>query len=357
MKKCIVVFLLLLGSAAVCAQQKSHSLDYMKSGEYAFYLDKRGGDNFYRGYLRISSGENESIILVRSIDLNKGKEERFMFLVADDDPSNIKGIQGDYAKDSASSQALLDFLNYTTLYLNHQDQFEVQGSVEDLWNEFGYTLVFSFNKILPFFRFYDIKMKGRNESSYTLQYGGVINGDTIDPFFEMEPIKRSPEKPRVVPAIPAKAAKKVEQNGVSITLDENWNFDNSTQLSGYWLALSSVRDSQIAIERMNLRPSTGLTKAQEDALASENELLLLRYVVSNLQNMIQMDTVKYSKTKNGSQIECYLWDENNSKNYQRAIISSTKDRVVIINFSAFADIYDKNKAYYEKILGSIVVGK
>jgi hypothetical protein len=73
--------------------------------------------------------------------------------------------------------------------------------------------------------------------------------------------------------------------------------------------------------------------------------------------MIDMDTVKYSKTQNGAQIECYIWDENNSKNYQRVIISSTKDRVIILNFSTFADIYDKNKAYYEKIFGSIVVEK
>ncbi|MDR2768683.1 MAG: hypothetical protein LBB82_10210 [Treponema sp.] len=353
MKKVLVVIcaaLTLIGCASSPSSPPGGRMlfGYVLPGEYAFYLDKRGGANFYRGYLAFPSEGGANIVFVRTINLNTGKEERFAFIVKDDEkgmPTNVTNIQGEF-NTLDSRQALPDFLNFTSLYLRTKNEYEVGASIDDEWDD--YTLEFSFNKVLPFFQFADIKMKGKRESLYTLEYGGILNIEDASRFFEMAPLKRSAAASRRTPAIPQKPGRTVNQDAVSITLDENWKYDDSTELPGYWLSLASVRDSQIAIEKSSLK-QLGITR--------ENPYFLLKVLVLAQGNSLEMNTVKTQKTPNGYQLEFYLRDDQNTRNYQRAFITFAGDSVYVINFSSFADIYDGNRAYYNKILDSIVIGQ
>jgi hypothetical protein len=207
--------------------QKYSSLTYILNGEYAFYLDKRGEDHFYRGYMRFLSNGNKNIVIARSIRLRDGKEERFMFTVSDDEngyPTEVTDIEGEF-NEIEFKQALPDFLNFTTLYLRTENEYEIQKDIDDEWG--NYTLVFSFNKILPFFRFYDIKQQGSTDDrGYTLEYGGILSSDNVQDFFKFTPIARGEERQRIIPTIPQKDDKIIEINGINITLDENWQFNN-----------------------------------------------------------------------------------------------------------------------------------
>ena len=325
----------------------SSSLDYLYNGEYAFYLDTRGVDSYYRGYMKFSTEDNRIVIFVRSININKGEEDRYMFSVEEDENGNPSGfniIQGQFSN-IYHRKAIPDFLNFTTLYMQKRNDYHIQGEIEDDWGEF--VFVFSFNKVLPFFGFSDIKIKGDNQSHYTLLYGGVLDANIAGAFFRLNPENKQPQQVvRQTPTIPSKKEKKVKLNGVSITLDENWQFNNSTELPGYWISLASVRDSQIAVERMKL-PAYNLTK--------ENCYMFFKLAVLGMGNMLEMNSVTVSETRNGYQLECYLW-ERNTRNYQRIELIINGNDVAIINFSSFADIYNANKDYYEGILGSVLAG-
>jgi hypothetical protein len=320
---------------------------YVLPGEYAFYRDKRGGKNFYRGYLCFPSENGANIVFVRNINLDTGKEESFMFTVQDDKegmPTNIISIQGEF-NEPDTRQALPDFLNFTSLYLRTKNEYDAGASIDDEWQD--YTLVFSFNKVLPFFQFADIAIKGKSGNVYTLEYGGILNIDEARQFFEMKPLARSAAVSRRTPVIPQKPEKTVSQHDVSITLDENWKYDSSTELPGYWLSLASIRDSQISIEKGSLK-QLGITW--------ENPFPFLKILVLAAGNSLEINTVKTQKIPNGYQIEFYLRDDQNIRNYQRASVLPSGDSFYVINFSSFADIYDGNKAYYNKILDSIVIG-
>jgi hypothetical protein len=326
----------------------SNSLDYIINGEFAFYLDKRGEDAFYRGYMKFLASDNQNVIFVRSININTGNEEHFMFTVEDDEngyPLTVSNLQGQFLG-IEFRQALPDFLNYTSLYLHTRNNYHIQSSIDDEWDD--YTLVFSFNKVLPFFGFYDIKMKGENESKYTLLYGGVLNLNNADAFFRLNPeTRRQTEESRRVPAIPARNENKVEANGVSITLDDNWRYNDTTNLPGYWLSIDSVRDSQVAIER---------GKLQMFNLTEETGYMFFKFYILAAGSTIEMDTVTVSEARDGYQMGCYIW-ERNFRNYQRVILATNGDDMFITNFSSFADIYDANRNYYEKILDSVSVNR
>jgi len=350
------VFLALIVVVCGCASTETpgsvtgsgNSLDYIISGEYAFYLDERGEDAFYRGYMKFSVENNQNLVFVRSININTGNEGSFMFVVENDEdgfPSKISELQGQISEPEFY-QALPDFLNYTSLFLRTRNSYHIQSDIDDEWD--NYTLVFSFNKILPFFGFYDIKMKGNDEKKYTLLYGGVLNVNNIDTFFGLNPeIRRQTEEPRRVPAIPSRNEKKIEENGVSITLDDNWSYNDTTALPGYWLSLASVRDSQIAVER---------GKLQTFNISKENSFLFFKFFILGLGNTIEMNTVTVSETRDGYQMGCYIW-ERNFRNYQRAILAINGDDMFITNFSSFADIYDANRNYYGRILDSVSVNR
>jgi hypothetical protein len=344
---------LLIGFAAITGygQKKKNaerSLAYIGSGEYAYYLDKRGNTNCFRGYMHFVTEDGKDVIFVRNLNLKNGKDERFMFVVEDDEnghPLNIISLQGQ-CETLEARQALPDFFNFTTQYLGTRDDYDIQKLVDDEWE--NYVLIYNFNKTLPFFRFLDIKMKGSAKGSYNLQYGGLVDVDNPKQFFEMQPIVRKKEKSRRIPVIPGKAEKTITSNDVSITLDENWEYNNSTELPGYWLALKSVRDSQISIEKAGIQDF--------DPNNTEDAILFMKLVLLKASTSVEMNTVKVQKTLNGYQMEYYLW-ENNVRNYQRLTILPLRNMFYAVNFSSFADIYEKNKAYYENILNSILVNK
>jgi hypothetical protein len=198
MKKCflpIVIVAIICGCTSIEKQnsnntgQQANSLQYMTRGEYAFYLDKRYGRDLYVGYLNFLTMEKNTGIEVRSIDATTGEEERYFLIVTDDEdgfPTKAIKIIGQFSK-IETRQTLMDFFNFTSLYLHTQKDYKEQGEIDDDWGD--YTLVFNFDKTLPFFRFSDIKLKGTDESIFQFLHGGVLDPVWVETFYELEPVK------------------------------------------------------------------------------------------------------------------------------------------------------------------------
>ena len=174
-------------STEIVNENRPSSLEYIVDGNYAFYLDNRFESVIYRGYMKFTPADNHIGIAVRNISADTGLEERFMFVIDDDEdglPTIIKGIGGQLST-IEYRQAIPDFINFASLYLKTQDNYEEQSEIDDDWGDF--ILVFSFNKTLPFFRFSEIKLKGDDEVKYKLLHGGVLNIVTLEAFLGLNP--------------------------------------------------------------------------------------------------------------------------------------------------------------------------
>jgi hypothetical protein len=193
----IIVIFLVFGCSSAPAQKTtniktelSNSLEYINNYEYAFYLDKRYPDAIYRGYMLVKSNAFSNAVFVRSINANTGKEESFMFIVSDDGdgyPTIVMNVQGQFFE-RETGQALPDFLNFASLYIKTHNDYEMQSSINDEWDDF--TLIFSFDKSLPFFKFNDIKLKEDGQSRYIFEHGGVLDPVSAQTFLRMNPVNR-----------------------------------------------------------------------------------------------------------------------------------------------------------------------
>lgn len=183
MKKLVIFLIHVLLVTSVFAK----SLDFIQNGEYAIYTDTRGGSNFLRGYW-LGRGENDNyVVLSRNKNMNTDQEVRILIELSDDANGlphidRIAGISKSTPPEFA--QGIADFLNYITLYKNHVSEIGYDTVIEDPWD--SYTLDFSFNKLLPFFRFLDVRQKGSDKPSYMLNCSGIANANSIDEFFKRD---------------------------------------------------------------------------------------------------------------------------------------------------------------------------
>jgi hypothetical protein len=339
-----------------CASQKpgfrrpETPLEFLSSGEFAYYHDRRGENNFFRGYLFVNQ-DGSDMVISRNLNLKDGREENFVFTVkAGEDGLPVAGdIQGDF-KTLEFQQALPDFLNHAGQFLRTRDRYDIMGEMEDSWG--NYKLTYHFNKVLPFFRFLSVVVKGNEAAgSYTLAYGGIIGAGEFDMFMKAFPVSREQALERNT-AIPQKTTMPVSFGGLAAVLDGNWSYNESLGFPGYWLSVDSSRDSQLSVERGNL---------EVFGFGMDNAYLLFRYLVLAARGSIDAESVRVSrvsvsrtagKPAPAFQLEYYLWDQG-LKNYQRALLVPEAGEFYMVNFSSHADFYDANRSYYEKIFKSL----
>ncbi len=322
----------------------SAGLDYITNGEYAYYLDTRGGMNFLRGYLVFKS-EGSFFVFSRNLDLDTKKEVNFYFTAVNSADgfaqiTEIKGVEQNTPPQYL--QAYIDFLNFTNLYINYEEEIHDQKTIADPWDTF--TLLFEFNKALPLFRFNKISVDGDKKASYTLNRGGFLGIDDMQAFLNLNQLViKEAKRKNVILEIPQKAKNEVSINGISVALDDNWKHVDSAGFTGYCLEFNSFRDSQISVEKADLK------------LLKEKNLTVPELVrLSVLENkLLDYNSVKLEIQSAFIRLSFFLYDENNVKNYQYFLCWIDGNDIYIVNFSSFADVYEANKAYYDKILTSI----
>lgn len=108
---------------------------------------------------------------------------------------------------------------------------------------------------------------------------------------------------------------------------------------GYWLSISSIRDSQIMVE--DFSKVFPLDSEEKQCYVAQLSILASQSIIP--------DTIHAEYGKNGVFVIYDIYDEDNLVSYQ----TFRHKNGCIINFSTFRDIYDSNPEYYSKILKSI----
>lgn len=339
MKKIIVIVTLILFAVApsICG-----SLDYLNSGEYVYYLDKRGGMDFFRGYIFFPMDTGDYVVFCRNLNLANNKQVNYMIQLGDRN-RELSVIKIDGLSDSTPPeyrQGLIDFMNHNLMYQQSKKDIAFGSFIEDKWED--YTLLYYYNKVLPFFRFLDITVKGDTEPSYILNTAGILTNDKIKEFFTISPVHLNEKKrnPGSL-SIPAKKAIRVSINGLSTELDENWVFNDQIGSPGYWLDFNSYRDSQITVE---IIPDSLL---KEKKLTNE-EICRLSIITSP---KVDYRSITGYSDKKLLYVSYSALDHDDIKNYQFFIVKNDKH---IVNFSTFSDVFDANKDYYKKIINKII---
>lgn len=333
----IVVYCLFLLMSAVCG-----SLDYLTSGEYAYYLDRRGDLDFFRGYLFFSLDTGDYVIFCRNLNLSTNVQVNYMAQLGDRD-GKLSIIKVEGVSDTTPPeylQGLIDFLNHNEMYQNCKDSIHFGDFFEDNWE--NYTLLYYYNKVLPFFRFLDITKKGDEKPSYILNTAGLLTEQTVKNFFTMSPVQLDEKKRNIKDLeIPVKKTTDVTINGLSTELDENWVYNDELGSPGYWLKFNSYRDSQITVEIIpeSLRKEKNLTNEE-----------ICRLSIVTTPKVDYQSITGYSDDK-VLYASYSILDQDDIKNYQFFIILNDNK---IINFSSFSDVFDANKEYYKKIINNII---
>ncbi|MGI5173403.1 hypothetical protein H0R92_07345 [Treponema sp. OMZ 840] len=337
----VVVFCLITVISAFALTRADH----IESGEYAYYLDRRDGMNFLRGYFALRTKEGLTVIS-RNIDLTTNKEMNYYFTVSEpkEGSCELTGMTGiDENAPPEIAQSYIDFFSYISMYTFFEPKFTDSGIGKV--KEENKTLLFALNKVLPFFRFSEMFIKEDKKTYYMLVKGGKLTDSTLDDFFTA-PIFPPDEvtRPGADLSIPKKKKGMYKVNGLAVRLDENWEYNENFGHPGYWLNIHGrERDAQIMIEKEDvsiLKDSDNLTDLARTSL----EVCPAADYLS----------VEFRHIKGNVELSYFLYDESGYKNYQYCFICTKGKDLYVVNFSAFADIFEANKAYFDKIISQVL---
>lgn len=345
MKKIFLSLLVLLSALPLF----SYSMDIFRNGEYAYYIDNRFSETYARGYLIVHTDESNSAIITNVKNLNTNEQWNFFIFVTDDENGELEtvGIAGletvpDDRKNEIT-QSIPDFMNFFSMYKIHKEEITIENNaIDDPWSD-SVTLHYYFNKELPFLHFSKITKNDDSTPLITLHSVGTITNKQIadlDTYFfnlNIQPIQTQ-ERGAECKIKKAKSMS-VKTNSYSIKLDQNWQEDELNGNASYWLKIDSIRDAQITIEKLP-------ENFQNLEIDEKEELIEL--LLRGLTNVIY-DSVTVSKVKDNIVLEYLCYDENMWVSYTKATVCDD----VIINFSAFEEMYKKNTKYFDKILKSV----
>lgn len=333
----IFVSLAFICSAAAFA----NSFDYIHQGEYAYYLDTRGGNSFFRGYLVFHMDDGTTSVFTRVLDLKTKEDVSFVFVVADGGEEQ-KGMP--YIADARGvpegkplvSQSILDFMNFHIMYLGSKDQIAYNTSINDKWD--GYTQIFHFNKVLPMFRFSSITYDNYKNSSYTLNRAGILEQKQSKMFFGMMPQLFKHPSNNSNYSVPSASKKDVKLSNHTISLDENWTVSkNDKKVDICKLGVISNLDAQIIFRPENLSS----VKLKDETL---------RALILGSSENLDFSSVNVSKDGSAVSVSYTIFNEV-SKVYNYTCLKAFDDG--ILNLTTFDFAYKAQKQYFNNILNSV----
>ncbi len=355
MYKKVVIFLVqILLISNVFAQNKDFSFPETEAGQYVYYLDTRKDNMRLTGLLKFF----DNTIVCRSIDL-KTKEACLITLKITENNDRLeispdRLLEGNFEKNV--QYMLVDILNIAEQNRRNKEKIGYQiSSFNDEWKEFGYTLVHSFSKTVPFFNLLSTSMKDGKENIYQAVLIGRMRDSKDKTFFEFESldIEKNLNANFIVPV---KKEKEMELSEATINLDENWKFIKSGTYpeilyDGFWLAIKSMRDAQIGIEAYDLKKiNEKMVKLSAVELANSFVFFNPRVIPSSVK-VIEND-------KNDVETEFTVVDPvTKYKTFMHTRTIRKGNNITFINFSVYQETYDANKKYFERIFKSVKLKK
>lgn len=341
----------LITSIIVCLMMlvplSAKGLDYLRSGEYAYYLDLRGNMNFFRGYMFIRNDANSGYVYIRNVSLADGKESKIEIEVDDttDDLilKSVSYVTNFDTKDLPEEhyQSINDLLNFNSFYHQNEDRIGLGGVFQDVWEEYGYTLNFNYCKYLPFFKFMDIARDGDENSSYILNNAGLYNNvEEAQNFFSVG-LRAFATKTRDISKYtkPSAKATSVKLNGVTLNLDKNWAKEKKSSVPSYGFYLNKAQQANIQVEDLS-------------KVIKANGMTMDQVIAYQLLTNKSIDYSSIVAGKQGTSLEMafIFYDDSGARRYQFNLFKADG---TVISLSAYADIYDEYREYFAEIWKAI----
>lgn len=330
-KICMTAFALM---TAVMTNLFAAPLDYISSGEYAYFLDKRYSNEYERGYLVLHENESSATVIFNVTETKTGKNWVFSAYYEDTDEgyptvTNISKLPSMPKKmKDEITQSIVDILNFDICYSKYRYRREHEFIHYEVTKS-SQGLEFECSRFYPFFSFNRITDLEKSEVFVAKSFGMVK--DNYDEFFGRKLMNFTPKNRDALLVIPKKEETGIEVDGIPFIIDANWkkNSDNN----GYWLAIETDRDAQFLVEHM-------------DQEVNDSHIKLILKLFLNMYPNIDPTTIKVRNPGKQYQIEYIIYDDKNQPTFTRLYFMKDK----IVNFSAFKDIYDMNTDYFKHVL-------
>lgn len=342
MKKAIFAALFALVLAGLAAQ------DFMSidSGEYACYIDERGGVAYYRTYITFRF-DAEFYVFMRSTELSSGRILNLVckMAIGDDGGLRITDVTGlPKERDSGMIQIIPDFMNFSLLYQKLPVDGNFRYQVEDPWDTF--VQIVTMDRLLPIFGIAGVRIKGEAADRYRIDRAGFVNAqDEIEGVLALRPREiRENKRDVALPTLGKGEPMTVQMKGVAVKLDSSWTPFEEDQLSGYCVKETSTRDSQISVEIFpeELAKRLGLDPDK-----------LSRRTIQTNGDSIDFTSIKARRENGYLHVYYELFLETGIRNVMYFKIKDIQDGIRLVNFSSHFDIFEKNREYYESVIEGV----
>ena len=349
-KKMILIILSIMFFSKIHSQNKEYFFPETEAGQYVYYLDTRKDNLRMTGLLKFF----DNTVVCRSIDL-KTKESCVITLKITENKDRIeispdRLLEGNFEKNIQFM--LVDILNIAEQYRRNKENINYQKSFfNDEWKEFGYTLVHSFSKTVPFFNLLSTSMKDGKENIFQAVLFGRMRDSRDKTFFEIDSLKiKNNESAKFT--ISFKSKKELELNETELILDDNWNLIKGgsypdTFKDAYWISLKSARDAQICVYDYDL-------KKLNPRIASFSTVELANTFVSVHPRVIPSSINIIENNKDDVEAEFIVVDTvTNYKTFLHTRTVRKGNKIKFIDFSTYQETYEANKIYFDKIFKSV----
>ncbi len=333
------------------------SLDYLKNGEYAYFVDRlREQTVYYKGIAFISSSKdnNEKVFLLRYVNLKSGKDQSFYMYINDAKkelkPLALVDLKNKPLNDKEAKEVATDFLYMLQFGVDNQKK--ITKMVNLVYNAPNLPARMQLGaSCAPYFAMFKIGELAKNggEVVFEIDRMGVLQTKADVKAFATYDVRKGNgviERRGNKPLIITKAKKKNKKlNGCKFTIDKNWNAVKLPDLgTSYRLAFDGIeQNSIVAVERMDLSEQPKNLRSAEKFL----EIVLLS------DKLAIASSAKMYEWRGFTRLDYYTVDPNKVKNQVTILAKVVKKEIVIFDLFSFADIRADNEKYYEKILKSV----
>ncbi len=333
------------------------SLDYLKNGEYAYFVDRlREQTVYYKGIAFVSSSKAKSqkVFLVRYVNLKSGKDQSFYMYINDAkkelEPLAVVDLKDKPLNDKESKEVATDFLYMLQFAVDNQKK--IKKMVNLVYNAPNLPARMQLGaSCAPYFAMFRIGALAKNggEVVFEIDRMGVLKTEADVKAFATYDVRKGNgviERRGNKPLIISKAKTRNKKlNGCKFTIDKNWESVKLPALgASYRLPFNGVeQNSIIAVERMKLSKLPKEIRSAENFL--EGVLLTDKTAIASSAELYDWRGFK--------RLDYYTIDPHKIKNQVTILAKVVKKELVVFDLFSFADIRADNEKYYDKILKSV----
>ena len=332
---------------------------------YAFYIDLRGKEIVYRGFLSYRLNSDDYILFVRDIYLEQNNFEFSYFRIL---PRNEKGID---LKDSIPDRIfsyVVDFIDFNKILEQTKNMTEIEKTIiysQKVYSEKGNKVYddnsyeITLNQYLPFFKISSMRRQGDCRNLFILDKYGNVFSDELHEFYLIRP---NLEQNKIYQS-QIREKKEEILHDICIMLDSNWQSFDKTRYD-----IATLNEEVITIAEGPVRKtrtdgygaSIYVEKDKKEEIREiwyNIEQYIIRSEMTDYAYKPEHFTIDYSTFKvfieNEKAIIQYKYYEDYRSYIKYIIIIKSDEALYKIVFYTSLNNFYENEQYYSDIIQSI----